>query len=64
MNFNFMNLYLSVPVNKALDILIDQLNNDKDDLMKRTKLCFKDIYEVADLCHSKCYFLWTIKLEY
>ena len=41
---DIINLYSSVPINKALDVLIDQLNNDKDDLMKRTKLCLKDIY--------------------
>ena len=41
---DIINLYSSVPINKALDVLIDQLNNDKDDLMKRTKLCSKDIY--------------------
>ena len=35
----YINLYPSVPINKALDVLIDQLNNDKDDLMKKTKLC-------------------------
>ena len=35
----------SVPINKALDVLIDQPNNYKDDLMKRkiTKLCLKGI---------------------
>ena len=54
---DIVNLYPSVPINKAPDVLIDQLNNDKDDLMKRTKLCLKDIYEVAELCLSKCYFL-------
>ena len=32
-----INLYPSVPIKKALDDLIDKLNNDKDDLMKRTK---------------------------
>ena len=35
------NAYLSVPINKPLDVLIDQLNNDKDDFMKRTKLCLR-----------------------
>ena len=37
-SYDIINLYPSVPINKALDVLIDQLNNDKDDLMKRTKL--------------------------
>ena len=35
MMHKYINLYPSVPINKALDILIDQLNNDKDDLMKK-----------------------------
>ena len=57
------NLYPSVPFNKALDVLIDQLNNDQNDLMKRTKLCLKDIYELAELCLSKCYFLWNTEIR-
>ena len=52
-----MNLYPSVSINETLDVLIDQLNNDKGNLMKRTNLCLKDIYELAELCLSKCYFL-------
>ena len=62
-SYDIVNLYPSVPINKALDILIDQLNNDKDDLMKRTKLCLKDIYELAELCLSKCYFLWNNEIR-
>ena len=57
MSYDIVNLYPSVPINKALDVLVDQLNTDKDGLMKRTKLCLKDIYELAELCLSKCYFL-------
>ena len=41
-SYDIINLYPSVPINKALHILVDQLN-DKDDLMKRTKL-FKKIF--------------------
>ena len=62
-SYDIINLYPSVPINKALDVLIDQLNNDKDDLMKRTKLCLKDIYELAELCLSKCYFLWNNEIR-
>ena len=32
---------------------MDQLNNDKDYLMKRTKICLKHICELAELCVSK-----------
>ena len=63
MSYDIINLYPSVPINKALDVLIDQLNNDKDDLMKRTKLCLKDIYEPAQLCLRKCYFLWKNEIR-
>ena len=62
-SYDIINLYPSVPINKALDVLIDQLNNDKDDLMKRTKLCLKDVYEPAELCLSKCSFLWNNEIR-
>ena len=50
---------LSLRTIKAVNVVIDQLNNDRYDLMKRTKLCLKDIYELAVLCLSKCFFLWS-----
>ena len=62
-SYDIINLYPSVSINKALDVLIDQLNNDKDDLMKRTKLCSKDIYELAKIYLSKCYFLWNNEIR-
>ena len=31
--------------------------------MKRTKLYLKDIYELAELCLSKCYFLWNNEIR-
>ena len=48
-SYDIVNLYPSVSIIIALDVLIDQLNNDKNDLMKRTKLRLKDIYELAEL---------------
>ena len=62
-SYDIVNLYPSVPINKALDVLIGQINNDKDDLIKRTKLCLKDIYELAELCLSKFYFLWNNEIK-
>ena len=58
MSYDIVNLCPSVPINKTLDVLMDQLNSDKADFMKRTKLCLKHIYELAELCLNKCYFLW------
>ena len=43
MSYDIVNLYPTLPINKALDVLIYQLNNDKDELMKRTRLCLKDM---------------------
>ena len=43
--------------------MIDQLNDDKDDLMKRTSLCLKDIYELVELFLSKFYFLWNNEIR-
>ena len=58
-SYDIANLYPSVPINKALGVLIDQLNNDTDDLMKRNKRCLNNIYELVELCLSKCYFFWN-----
>ena len=63
MSYDIVNLYPSVPINKALNVLMDQLNSDKADLMKRTKFCLKLIYELAELCLNKCYFLWNRKIR-
>ena len=60
---DIINLYPSVPIN----VLIDQLSNDKDDLTKSTKLCLKDIYELAELAGLvlvNVIFCGTTKLKY
>ena len=62
-SYDIENYYPSLPINKALDVLIDQLNNDEDNFMKRTKLSLKDIYELAELCLGKCYFLWNNEIR-
>ena len=56
-------IYLFVPIEKALDVLIDKLNNYKDDSMKRIKPRLKDICDIAELCLSKCYFLWSNEIR-
>ena len=62
-SYDIVNLYFSVLINKILNVLIDQLNNDKDDLIKKTKLCLNDIYELTELCLSRCYFLWNNEIR-
>ena len=52
------------PIDKAMTILTDTLNNDLDDLNTRTKVTLTDIHELTDLCLSKSYFLYESKLDY
>ena len=64
MSYDVIILYPFVPINKAFNFLIDQLNNNKDDLIKRTKVCLKYIiYKLAELCQSKYYFLWNNEIS-
>ena len=61
--YDIINLYLSIPINKTLHVLIDQLDNDKDDLIKRTKLYLRYIY-VLNFVLVNLIFDETMKLEY
>ena len=58
-----VNLYPQVPVDKAINVLIDTLNNDKEHLKERTRLTLTDIHKLTELCVSKCYFLYDNNLR-
>ena len=58
-----INIYPSIPINKTLNVLVDQRSNHNDDLMKSTKLCLKGIYIPAELCPSKCPFSWNNEIR-
>ena len=60
-SYDVVNLYPSVPVKEATDIIIEILSTDPE-LTKRTKLSLPDIRSLIDLCLSKCYFLWEEKI--
>ena len=55
-----INLHPSVPMDKAVTVLIETLNNDLDDRNTRTKL-LTDIDKVMVLCLSKSSFLYKNK---
>lgn len=59
MSYVILNLYPPLPINKALHIFTDQLNSDKDNLMRRTKYCLKNTYELIEPCLCKFYFTWN-----
>ena len=51
------NLYPPIPINKAIDVILQQLSKDYEDLKTRTKLTLVKIQQLIELCVSKCYFL-------
>ena len=57
------NLYPSIPIGKAINVLMDTLNNDLNDLNTRTKLTLTDIHKLTELCLSKSYFLYENKIR-
>ena len=40
-SYDVVNLHPSVPVDRAINLLMDTLNNDKDHLQERTKLTLR-----------------------
>ena len=52
-SYDVMNLYLSIPIDKAITFLIDTLNIDLDDLSTCTKLTITDIHKLTKFCLSK-----------
>ncbi|XP_004206267.3 uncharacterized protein LOC101237111 [Hydra vulgaris] len=58
-----LNLYPSIPIDEAIPVIIDILNNDIDDLKTRTKLSLVDIHQLIELSLSICYFLYENKIR-
>ena len=56
-------MYPSIPIDKAVTVLIDALNNDINDLKTRTKLTLTNINKLMELCLSKSYFLYENKIR-
>ena len=44
-SYNAINSYPTIPIDKAIIVLIDTLNNELDDVNTRTKLTVTDIYK-------------------
>ena len=60
-SFDVVNLYPSVPIGKAIDVMVDLVQADFDDIQTRTQLSVTDIKILLELCLSTCYFLWDDK---
>ena len=57
-SYDVTNLYPSIPIDKEIDVTLQQLSEDYEDLKTRTKLTLVDIQQLIELCVSECYFLW------
>ena len=49
--------YLSIPIDKVIDVIRQQLSEDYEDFKKRMKLMSIDIRKLMELCVSEFYFL-------
>ena len=61
-SYDVVNLYPSIPLKRATDVIIDLLRQDED-LSKITKLKLPEIKTLIELCLSKCYFLWNDEIH-
>ena len=61
-SYDVINLYPSVPLGEATNVILDLLNSDPD-LRSRTKLTLQEIRSLILICISKCYFLWNDEIH-
>ena len=57
-SYDVTKLFQSIPIDKAIDAIPQQLSEDYEDLKARTKLTLVDIQQLIEVCVSECYFLW------
>ena len=65
-SYDVVNLYLSVPLDRSIQVIVELLQDEHDELKKRTKLNLTDMQQLLELCLSECYFLynnviWTLE---
>ena len=57
-SYDAVNLYPSVPIQKAISAIMEIITDDADDFKTRTKLSLSDVRTLIELCLKKCYFTW------
>ena len=58
-SYDAVNLYPSVPLDKAIDVIVEYLKNDFNNVKRRTKLTLVDIHQLIESCVIECYFLYN-----
>ena len=62
-SFDVVNLYPSVPIDKAIIVILEMLQADIVHLSTRTKFNLNDIKKLVMLSLKKCYFKWDNKIR-
>ena len=57
-SFNAVSLWQTVSIYETVAVIIEILNNDTDELRKRTKLILTDIQKLIELCLTPSYFIF------
>ena len=61
-SYDVVNLYPSVPLKEATDVILEIVRNDPDTLQGK-KIKINDVKKLIELCLSKCYFLWNNEIH-
>ena len=56
-------MYPSVPIDEAIAVIIEMLNNDIDHLRKQTKLTLTDVHKLIEFCLSTNYFIFDNRVH-
>ena len=62
-SYDVVALYPSVPVKKAINNLMDMLQDDYEDFKTRTILELKHVKQLLEVCLDKSYFLWNKQIH-
>ena len=62
-SFDVVAMYPSVPIKKAIVVIMDMLKADFDQVKKRTPFNLKHIKSLMELCLENSYFLWNNEIR-
>jgi len=62
-SFDIVAMYPSIPVNKAIDVIMDMLSKDFDNIRNRTPFKLGHIKSLMTLCLNNSYFMWNNEIR-
>ena len=62
-SFDIVAMYPSIPIKKAIDVIMDLLKADFIEVKKRTPFNLKQIKALMELCLENSYFLWNNQIR-